>query len=143
MLSTFEFSVSVLAIDAAVDLSGFAVAFGRMPSHLSKAGDTIVTPTGHRPGGRYATSRCLIKLGSHEDGTLRECFERATDLLERQREAVNAVLEMGGSVELFARWYPNGDTGEILPSALLARLGCLGVSLGLNVYGVPPTPAEE
>jgi hypothetical protein len=143
MLGTFEFSVNVLAAHAAADLSGFALAFGGTPRHCSNAGEPIVTPTGARLAGTYATSRCLIELGSQEGGTLSECFERAADLIERQHEAVSRVLNMGGSVELFARWYPDGDTGEVLPPTLLARLGSLGVSLGFNVYGVQPTPAEE
>ena len=143
MPSAFEFSVNVLATHSAADLSGFAAAFGRTPRHLGKAGEPIVSPVGNKPGGTYATSRCLIEFSSQEDGTLRECFEQATDSLECQQEAVSHVLKMGGSVELFARWYPNGDTGEVLPPDLLARLGSLGVSLKFNVYGVPPTPTEE
>lgn len=143
MLGAFEFSVNILAVHTAADLSDFAAAFGLTPKRLVKAGEPIVTPTGHRPGGTYVSSRCLIELEAQPDWTLRESLERAVDLLERQQAAVGRLLDKGGSVELFARWYPNGDTGEVLPPALLARLGSLGVSLGFNVYGVPPLPAKK
>lgn len=74
---------------------------------------------------------------------MQECFERAADLFESYPQAARRVIEIGGSVELIARWYPNGDNGEVLPSALLSRLGALGVSVGLNVYGVQPETPED
>lgn len=143
MLGLFDFTVYVVALHNTADLTDFAAAFGRTPRHNSKAGEPIVTPSGHRLSGTHVTSRCLIELGSQENGTLEECLTHAVELLERQRDAVGLVLEQGGSIELFARWYPSGDTGEVLPPALLVRLGSLGVSLGFNVYGVPPAPASQ
>jgi hypothetical protein len=143
MLGSFKFSVSALATHATADLSSFASNLGKTPDHIRIAGEPIVTPNGHAPGGTYFDSRCLVTLGSHQDGTMRECFERAADLFEGHPQAARRVIEIGGSVELFARWYPNGDTGELLPSALLSRIGALGVSVGFNVYGVQPETPED
>lgn len=143
MLGTFTFSVNALAVHATADVSSFASDLGITPDHSRTAGEPIVAPRGHKPGGTYFDSRCLVTLGSHEDGTMRECFEQAAELLERHPEAVRRVIDIGGSVELFARWYPNGDTGEVLPPILLSRLGALGVSVGFNVYGVQQMPSER
>ena len=45
---------------------------------------------------------------------------------------------MGGTVEVFVRWYPNGDTGDVIDAGVLRKFGALGVKLGFNVYVVPP-----
>lgn len=64
-------------------------------------------------------------------------------MLEPHRAFIEEVRRTGGSVEVFARWYPNGDTGESLSADVLAKLGSLGVSLGFNVYGVDPSWRTE
>lgn len=77
-------------------------------------------------------------MASDEDGSLAECVALVVDALEQQREFIEQLKGRGGDVEVFARWYPDGDTGESFPAGLLARLGSLGVRLGFNVYGHSP-----
>jgi hypothetical protein len=143
MLGDFDFSICVIARHSDADMSDLAMRLGRPPVHTSRKGEQIVTPKGRRLTGTYPDSRCLVELASNQDGTLAECVERAAELLEPHRDFFQQVRGIGGSVELFAKWYPNGDTGESFPPELLAKLGSMGLSLGFNVYGVDPSGSAE
>lgn len=142
-MGDFDFQVCVLARHPQADVSELSARLGRVPAHASKRGAVIVTPKGTRPGGIYADSRCLVEFASNEDGTLAECLGAAADALEPHREFIAQLIRNGGEVQVFARWYPNGDTGETLPPYLLRKLGSLGVQLGFNVFGVPPQEEQS
>jgi len=138
LLGDFGFQVCVLAQHADADVSELATLLGRTPTHASRSGMPVTTPAGARPGGLYPDSRCLVEMASNEDGTLVECLGMTVSALEPLRDYIQQLKNSGGEVVVFARWYPNGDTGEALPAELLTRLGALGVELGFNVYGVRP-----
>lgn len=137
MLGDFDFHVYVLARHPEADVSELAVRLGQTPKHVSRSGMPIVTPTGVRPGGTYFESRCLVEVASNADGTMAECVFRVASLLEPHREFIDQITK-GGGVEVFVRWYPNGDTGESFPPDVLTKLGSLGVTFGFNVYGIHP-----
>ncbi len=65
-------------------------------------------------------------------------MKRAVDALESVKDALEEIRATGGDTQLFARWYPNGDTAEVFDPPLLSRIAALGLTFGFNVYGVDP-----
>ena len=138
MLGTFEFHIYVLARHSSADMSELATRLRRDPTHLSTKGLQVVTPSGRWLPWTARDSKCLIEVASDRDGTVAEGLEVAADILTDHQDYVRQVADMGGTVEVFVRWYPNGDTGDVIDAAVLQKFGALGVKLGFNVYGVPP-----
>lgn len=138
MLGNFDFKVFVMARHPELDVSELSIKLGKPAGHTSVRGMPIVIPAGSRPGGLYPESRCLVELASSKNGTLAECISLAVDMLEPHKTFIDRVRGGGGDIVVFARWYPNGDTGETFPPEMLVKMGSLGVRLGFNVYGHHP-----
>ena len=127
MLGSFPFVISVLAHHPVSDVAEFADLLGLPSAHVRRRG-----------GGKYGSSRCLIELSDNTVGTIADCLRQAIVTLTPHRHYIQRLHASGGYVEVFIRWYPNGDTGESLAPDILRDLAGLGLTLGFNVYGVSP-----
>jgi hypothetical protein len=72
------------------------------------------------------------------DETLTDSLLRCLELLEPHRAFLDQLVRTGGYIEVFVGWFMGGNTGEALGSELLQRMGNLGVSLSLDIYGPDP-----
>ena len=133
----------MLARHSHADVSKLAHRLGLQALHLSRKGQAALGRGGRRLPYPASDSRCLVEVATQEHGTLAQGVTTAVTLLEPHRDFIRELSDAGGEVQVFARWYPTGDTGETFPSALLMRLASLGVTFGFNVYGVPPAGGRE
>lgn len=98
------------------------------------AGEPRVTPTGRPLGGVRKESYCSFRVARRDDGELARSISEIMDVLEAQRSHLEEITRTGGRLNVYALWYPCGDTGETFSADLLGRLASLNVDLGINVY---------
>jgi uncharacterized protein DUF4279 len=69
-------------------------------------------------------------------------LEIITVRLQEQASFFETLRASHGRAELFVGWFLNGNTGEVLPSALLRSMAELGLDLALDLYP-PAEPRTE
>ncbi len=63
-------------------------------------------------------------------------LETVTSRLQKHASFFETLQASNGRAELFVGWFLNGNTGEVLPHALLRAMAALGLDLALDLY--PP-----
>ena len=134
----FDFSVSLQVRHPDIDPAMVCAALSMEPSHSWKAGTPRVTPRGEPLGGTRRESYCSFNIAQGSDGEVAACLAATVKRLTKHRKFLNNLKATGGSVMFYVYWYPHGDTGETFNADLLAKMGRLGIDLGLNVIGYWP-----
>jgi hypothetical protein len=117
---------------------------GLEPSVEWSAGSPRRSPTGAPLDGVHTTTYWSSRLGAGSGDDLPKALEEATTSLEAHGDFLRLLRDTGGRVEFFVGWFFSANAGALLPHTLLARMGPLGVSLALDVYGATAeAPAED
>ena len=69
-------------------------------------------------------------------------LETVTLRLQKHASFFETLQASNGRAELFVGWFLNGNTGDVLPHALLRAMAALGLDLALDVYP-PDEPRTE
>lgn len=104
------------------------------PRHSWSAGEPRRTPVGTPLDGLREESYCSFDMGGGDDGNLAECLCAAVSKLKAYRTFLRQMSEARADLSFYVFWYPNGDTGAVFDTRLLADLTDLGITLGINVY---------
>jgi hypothetical protein len=134
MGTNFDFHISLRVTHPDIDPELVSNALSMKPKFSWKVGTPRVTPKGNSLGGTRTDSYCSFEIGQGSDGEVAKCISDALERLTPHSEFLSKLRTTGGSLMFYIFWYPNGDTGDVFRSDVLAKMASLGIDLGLNVY---------
>ncbi|XLX41717.1 hypothetical protein ACK25U_06850 [Ectopseudomonas mendocina] len=134
-MHSFIFSVSLRFFGLNTDPDIICQQLKLSPKWKQKVGDLRVDPRGQELGGTYDRNYCSFNLADKQAGELHEFLEKTINYLMQYKSTFELVSSSGDRAELFIGWYSQGNTGDILGSSLLRKIGELNIDLALDVYG--------
>jgi Domain of unknown function (DUF4279) len=109
-----------------------------------QAGEARSAPSGQLLGGTrresYWTSGDLAR-GKWPRKDLAQAIAALLDRLEAHKRFFARVHAQGGRSELFIGWYFLGNSGDVLPCELMARLAQSKIDLSFDIY--PPDQPQN
>jgi hypothetical protein len=134
----YRYAISLRFRHPSADLSGIGDKLGITPTRSWKAGDPRTTPKGTPLDGVFRDSYWTsmpIEGASSEATDLSEALGQILTQLSERRAFFADFADSGGRAELLVGWFfDEGNSGDVLPHELLARLAELRIDLSLDVY---------
>jgi hypothetical protein len=93
-----------------------------------------VTPKGNPLEGVYRNSCCCMDIDVATGDTLPGALAAATRMLSTSQRIIDNISDTGGKVMLNVGWHSSFNTGEEFEPSLLAALGKMKITLGIEVY---------
>ncbi|MBD8900356.1 DUF4279 domain-containing protein [Rhodanobacter sp. DHG33] len=134
-MNTFKFRTSLRFFGKSFDPHELSTQLGIKATYEHKMGERRTTPKGAILNSVYDESYCLFDIASHPKDGLHEVLDRTTNSLFCHKDLFNSIRRCGDRIEIFVGWFSSGNSGEVLPYDLMAKLGELGIDLALDVYG--------
>lgn len=119
-----------------MDPRDMTTALGMQPDRLWRAGEPRIGYKGQARDGVNAESywTCPMEKGAWPPTTLASATEAALGRLSSKRGFLRQIRSEGGGAEFFIGWFFEGQGGDMLPAALLAKAAELEIDLSPDVY---------
>jgi hypothetical protein len=133
-----RFDVELFIVHPSLDPADISRNLG-MEGHFScRVGDQRKTPQGRLLSGVYPDTRWRhsVRREATEQWFASEVIDFVASL-EPHREFLVNVGATGGSASVIIQFLGDGYLADTVPSATLAKLADLGLSLGIECYTVP------
>jgi len=135
-MNPYRYKISLRVRHPTIDSAEITRIFGHVPSHSWQAGVARVTPRGRPLGGTREQSYWTAPLAEGEwpGNSLAAAIGEVLDSLTSRREDLARLRVEGATIELFVGWFCDGNTGDVLDCALMARMAELNLDLSLDFY---------
>lgn len=129
-----RFKIAIMVKHPSLDPDELTAALGRAPRHSRQAGQPRANVRGEPMPGVWPLSYWLAtrRVEGQRHFFAAICEEVAA--LEAQAALLGRILAEGGEVLLTISLAGEDNIGDVMPAAMLLRLGTLGVGLGIEVF---------
>src|SRR5436190_19494451 len=136
-MAGYQYSISLRIFHATRTLNDVTDTLGIEPTHRAVAGAPRMTLGGRALRGVNRQSYWTASLwnGNFKDQPLCDALAATLDRLEPHREFLVDLVASGARAEFFIGWFfDEGNSGDAIDHALLARLASFRIDLHFDVY---------
>jgi Domain of unknown function (DUF4279) len=139
-MNPYRYKISLRIRHPSIDPIEITCALRLSPSRAWRAGEPRTTPKGNSLEGNFLDSYWTTEVveGASPGKALATALAEVLDHLTPHKDFIRRIWSQGGRVELFIGWFLGQQAGDVLESALLARMADLNVDLAFDVYPGDP-----
>lgn len=131
-------SVSLRIFSQDLTAADIVASLSLTPTRQWTKGETRTTPSGRVLDGVWENTYVTFRLMDGQRIGLADALSSCVRQLNHIASALGKLRQNGAKTELFVGWFLDKDSGDALPSDLLAALSNLGLDLSLDVYTDTP-----
>ncbi|URL59854.1 DUF4279 domain-containing protein [Luteibacter flocculans] len=134
-------SVSLRIFSQDLTAADIVASLSLTPARQWTKGEIRTAPSGRVLDGVWENTYVTFRLMDRQRIGLADALSSCVRQLNHLASALGKLRQSGAKTELFVGWFLDKDSGDALPSNLLAALSNLGLDLSLDVY-TADTPSK-
>jgi hypothetical protein len=127
-------SVSLRIFSQELTAADIVASLSLTPTRQWTKGEIRTSPSGRVLYGVWENTYVTFRLMDGQRIGLADALSSCVRQLKQLASALGKLRQSGAKTELFVGWFLDQDSGDALPSDLLAALSSLGLDLSLDVY---------